>query len=166
MNFVEDRYTLTIKDADEKVLFAGEKVEFSYGKGTNQVDYIDLPSLLDGNTVTMDYARLYDGDYIEVSEFSAQKPMFDKDKLTVGEAVTATVNYQSPDERDIALIIATYDSDNRLTGITKVETVTEVDSKDSVELTVTPKTGDAKIKAFCWNSVSGMSSLTEANELK
>lgn len=166
MNFVEDRYTLTIKDADEKVLFAGEKVEFGYGIGTNQVDYIDLPSLLDGNTVTIDYVRLYDGDYIDVSEFSAQKPMFDKDKLTVGEAVTATVNYQSPDERDIALIIATYDSDNRLTGITKVETVTEVKSKDSVELTVTPKTGDAKIKAFCWNNLSGMRALSDANELK
>lgn len=166
MDFVEDKFALTIKDADNNVLFAGEKVGLGWGKGTDEINYINLPSLSDGNTVTMDYVRLYDGDYIDVSEFSAEKPVFDKDKLTVGEAVTATVNYQSPDEREIALIIATYDSDNRLTGITKVETVTEVDSKDSVELTVTPKTGDAKIKAFCWNSVSGMSSLTEANELK
>jgi len=151
---------------DENGKSGSYEAGFTWGLEFHNITGIALHSNgTQGTTYVTDYLRVYDGDYVDVLSFKAEKPVFDKTAVVAGEAITATVNYESPDERDIALIIATYDKDNRLTGITKVETVTEINSADSIELTVTPKTGDVKVKAFCWNSISGMDALTEANEI-
>ena len=91
-----------------------------------------------------------------------EKPVFSADEVKVNELLTATVNYTSYSTEPVYLAIALYDINGRLTRISKLATTTDSTGVErTVSVSITPKTGDVKAKAFIWDSVTGMKALAE-----
>lgn len=86
-------------------------------------------------------------------------PQFTTDTITEGVDLKMTTSYVAYDSEDVTLIIALYDKDGRFVRMTKVETSAEK-GEGELELSITPKAGEVKAKAFIWNSVSEMKPFT------
>ena len=61
------------------------------------------------------------------------------------------------------MAIALYDNAGRLTKIVRVESITDdSETEQEISVTITPKAGDAKAKAFIWDSLKNAKPITEA----
>lgn len=93
-------------------------------------------------------------------------PVFDKDAVTAGEALTATAKYTAYSVKPITLIVALYDANGKLTSVESVSTITDASGVErEISATVTPASGDAKAKAFLWNGIDTMNALAQKAQL-
>lgn len=93
-------------------------------------------------------------------------PVFDKDAVTAGEALTATAKYTAYSVKPITLIVALYDANGKLTNVQSVSTTTDASGVErTVSTTVTPASGEVKARAFLWNGINAMNALAEKAQL-
>lgn len=93
-------------------------------------------------------------------------PVFDKDAVTAGEALTATAKYTAYSVKPITLIVALYDESGKLTNVQSVSTTTDASGVErTVSTTVTPASGEVKARAFFWSGVDTMNALAEKAQL-
>ena len=93
-------------------------------------------------------------------------PVFDKDSVTAGEALTATAKYTAYSVKPITLIVALYDANGKLTSVESVSTITDASGVErEISATVTPASGDAKARAFLWNGIDTMNALAQKAQL-
>ena len=93
-------------------------------------------------------------------------PVFDKDAVTAGEALTATAKYTAYSVKPITLIVALYDANGKLTNIQSVSTTTDASGVErEISATVTPASGEVKARAFFWSGVDTMNALAEKAQL-
>ncbi len=93
-------------------------------------------------------------------------PVFDKDAVTAGEALTATAKYTAYSVQPITLIVALYDASGKLTNVQSVSTTTDASGVErTVSTTVTPASGEVKARAFFWSGVDTMNALAQKAQL-
>ena len=93
-------------------------------------------------------------------------PVFDKDAVTAGEALTATAKYTAYSVKPITLIVALYDESGKLTNVQSVSTTTDASGVErEISATVTPASGEVKARAFFWSGVDTMNALAEKAQL-
>ena len=91
------------------------------------------------------------------------KPVFNSNAVTEGTELKATASYVSNRETAYSMAIALYDNAGRLTKIVRVESITDdSETEQEISVTITPKAGDAKAKAFIWDSLKNAKPITEA----
>ena len=169
-------------------------VEFNVAIDGNDMGNINAKSSSDGNTnyslmYTKEYSGLGDswhtvtvsaleeGDVLidtikgvfkcESEElFEISKPIFNSQTITAGTELTASTSYTANAENKFTIIIALYNANGNLTGIksSPVTTNTSCITTDA-NVSITPKDGDVSAKAFVWDSMSGMKSVTDMNKL-
>ncbi len=88
---------------------------------------------------------------------------FDLPTVTEGRAVNASVKYTANSSIPVTMVLAFYDETGALTGLTTVSSTTDATGTEkAINVSATPKTGEVSAKAFLWNSLTQMQSLTDA----
>ena len=90
-------------------------------------------------------------------------PEFDAISVTAGELLTASVDYIATEEKSFTLVVALYNSEDKITSIQAVTTTADASGEErTLPISVTPADGDTKAKAFVWDGLNTMIPLTES----